>query len=66
MWLPEKAKPVSAKTGSLVISNSLAAFDTGENTEDLQIRQASRIIARFPVSVPVALTVARLAYGGAA
>lgn len=34
--------------------------------EDLRIRQASRILARFPVSVPVALAVARLAYGGAA
>jgi hypothetical protein len=35
--------------------------------EDLRFRQASRIIARFPaVSVPLALTVARLAYGGAA
>lgn len=34
--------------------------------EDLRLRQASRIVARFPVSVPLALTVARLAYGGAA
>jgi hypothetical protein len=34
--------------------------------EDLRLRQASRIITRFPVSVPVALAVARLAYGGAA
>lgn len=33
--------------------------------EDLRLRQASRIIKRFPISVPVALTVARLAYGGA-
>lgn len=34
--------------------------------EDLRLRQASRIIKRFPMSVPVALTVARLAYGGRA
>ncbi|CDX58585.1 hypothetical protein MPL3365_30195 [Mesorhizobium plurifarium] len=34
--------------------------------EDLRLRQASRILARFPVSVPLALTVARLAYGGSA
>lgn len=34
--------------------------------EDIRIRQASRIIARFPLSVPVALAVARLAYGGSA
>lgn len=36
-----------------------------DNSETLRLRQASRIIARFPISVPVALTVARLAYGGA-
>lgn len=34
--------------------------------EDLRFRQASHILARFPMSVPVALTVARLAYGGGA
>lgn len=34
--------------------------------EDLRLRQASRIIARCPMSVPLALATARLAFGGAA
>lgn len=65
MQLPEKRKPASGKTGSLE-NRSLATIDTRDNTGDLRTRQASRILARFPVSVPVALAVARLAYGGAA
>ncbi len=66
MQLPEKRKPASGKTGSQEEHRSLATFDRGNNTEELRHRQATRIIARFPVSVPVALAVARLAYGGAA
>ncbi|TGT42625.1 hypothetical protein [Mesorhizobium sp. M8A.F.Ca.ET.165.01.1.1] len=63
--LPETRKPPT-RDGSLEISNSLAAFDTGDNTEALRFRQASRIITRFPMSVPLALATARLAYGGGA
>lgn len=37
-----------------------------QNSESVRLRQASHILARFPVSVPLALTVARLAYGGSA
>ncbi|MER8745853.1 hypothetical protein NKH54_22615 [Mesorhizobium sp. M1004] len=66
MLLPDTAKPTSAKVGSLEISKSLAAIDTGENTESLTRLQASRILRRFPMSVPVALVTARLVYGRAA
>lgn len=65
MKYPEMRKPTSAKVGSLVISNGLAAIDTSEDSETLIRLQASRIIKRFPMSVPLALATARLAYGGA-
>ncbi|WP_095203212.1 hypothetical protein [Mesorhizobium carmichaelinearum] len=60
--LLEVRKPAGQGELREVIQNS----NTGTIAEDLRLRQASRIIKRFPMSVPVALTVARLAYGGCA
>lgn len=62
---PEMRKPTSVKVGSLEMSNSLAAFDTGDNTESLTRLQAARIMRRFPMSKSVALATARLVYGRA-
>ncbi|RVC80214.1 hypothetical protein EN745_13650 [Mesorhizobium sp. M4A.F.Ca.ET.022.05.2.1] len=63
---PKMRKPTSAKVGSLEISKSLAAIDTSDFSESLTSLQAARIMRRFPMSVPLALATARLAYGGAA
>ncbi|WP_301004671.1 hypothetical protein [Mesorhizobium sp.] len=59
----KKRKPASLKTGSLEISKSLAAVDTSDITEALTNFQALRIRQRFPMSMSVAITTARLAYG---
>lgn len=63
--LPETRKPTSAKVGSLEISKSVAALDTGDIIESLTRLQAARILRRCPMSIAVALTTARLAYGRA-
>lgn len=66
MKCPEMRKPTSSQVGSLEYRNSLAAtFDSSDDIEALSLLQASRIIKRFPMSVPLALATARLAYGGA-
>lgn len=59
---PDKRKPPT-RDGSLEISNSLAAFDTSDNTDALTNFQALSIRRRFPISMSVALAAARLAYG---
>lgn len=62
MAVPEMRKPAGQGELREVIQSSKSVTIA----EDLRFRQASRIIARFPVSVPLAMTVARLAYGGVA
>ncbi|WP_146172502.1 hypothetical protein [Mesorhizobium helmanticense] len=58
--LPEMRKPAGQGELREVIQSS-KDFD---NTETLRLLQAARILRRIPMSVPLALTTARLAYGG--
>jgi len=62
----ETRKPTTAMVGSLEMSNCLAAIDYSDITESLTHLQAARILRRYPMSVPLALVTARLAYGGRA
>ncbi|CDX30873.1 hypothetical protein MPLA_140356 [Mesorhizobium sp. ORS 3359] len=64
MIISEMRKPTSAKVGSLETSKSLAAIDTGDITELVVHLQAAAIIQRAPMSIPLALAIARLAFGG--
>lgn len=64
MDAPETRKPTSQKIGSLKLSNCLAAFDISEDSETLVHLQAARILRRFPMSGALAVTTARLAFGG--
>lgn len=63
MAAPEMRKPAGQGELRAVEFQSSNTFD---NSETLRLRQASRIIAHFPMSVPLALATASLAYGGAA
>lgn len=59
---PKMRKPAGQGELREVIHSS----NNSDNTETLRIRQASRIISRVPMSVPLALATAHLAYGGSA
>jgi hypothetical protein len=59
---PEMGKPASGKTGSLEITNSLAAFENRDSTANIVAFQAAYLSSRFHLPSATAATIAEIAF----
>lgn len=64
MEFPQTTNPAARASANRVqaLTKSVTAFDTTDHNSDARALQAARICKRFAVSLPLALTVAALAY----